>query len=113
MEFNHFDETGNAIMVDVSDKEETLRVAVAQGTIFMSPEAFCAIKAGTVKKGDVLGVARIAGIMAPGDLERKADFDGGDNRSGQHIIHGVHQRIDHIVMACHGEQAQLMQQVGQ
>lgn len=64
MEFNHFDETGNAIMVDVSDKEETLRVAVAQGTIFMSPEAFCAIKAGTVKKGDVLGVARIAGIMA-------------------------------------------------
>lgn len=61
---NHFDEKGNAIMVDVSDKAETERQAVARGTIHVTREIFDAIVAGTVKKGDVLGTARIAGIMA-------------------------------------------------
>ncbi len=64
MEFNHFDQQGNAVMVDVSEKEETLRIAVAQGKIFVNQAIFERIKAGDMKKGDVLGVARIAGIMA-------------------------------------------------
>ncbi len=60
----HFDSDGNAIMVDVSSKSETTRVADATGTIQMSSEAFLKIKNGTMAKGDVLGIARIAGIMA-------------------------------------------------
>ncbi len=63
MEFTHFDERGNAIMVDVSDKDVTQRMAVAEGTISVSQECFRKITEGTVKKGDVLGCARIAGIM--------------------------------------------------
>ena len=63
MEFTHFDEQGNAIMVDVSGKEITERTAVAEGTITVSRECYEKITAGEVKKGDVLGVARIAGIM--------------------------------------------------
>lgn len=62
-EFTHFDGQGNAIMVDVSQKEETQREAVAAGTIRMSKECFEKVKAGDMKKGDVLGTARIAGIM--------------------------------------------------
>ena len=64
MEFNHFDSAGNAIMVDVTDKNVTTRTAVAQGSIKVSPEIMAAIESGTSKKGDVLGVARVAGIMA-------------------------------------------------
>lgn len=60
----HFDEQGNAVMVDVSNKEETTRIAVASGIISMCNEAFSLVKSGSIKKGDVLGVARIAGIMA-------------------------------------------------
>jgi len=62
--FTHFDNTGNAIMVDVSKKHETRRTATASGKITMSPEAFAACTSGTSEKGDVLGVARLAGIMA-------------------------------------------------
>lgn len=60
----HFDEQGQAIMVDVSEKIVTSRVAVASGKIKVNKEVFEAIKNGTAAKGDVLGVARIAGIMA-------------------------------------------------
>lgn len=60
----HFDAAGNAVMVDVSEKPVTARQAVARGIITMNAEAFTAVERGTVKKGDVLGVARIAGIMA-------------------------------------------------
>ena len=60
----HFDADGKAVMVDVGGKQETQRVAVAAGNISMSPEAFALVKSGTMAKGDVLGVARIAGIMA-------------------------------------------------
>ncbi len=60
----HLDETGAARMVDVSAKADTARVAVAEGRIEMSPEALTAIRDGTTKKGDVLAVARVAGIMA-------------------------------------------------
>ena len=63
-ELNHFDEAGKAVMVDVSDKDVTRRVAVAQGRICMSAEAFAVVAQGTAPKGDVLGVARLAGIMA-------------------------------------------------
>jgi cyclic pyranopterin phosphate synthase len=64
MEFSHFDANGNAVMVDVSGKEPTSRVAVAEGEIMVSPEIMAAVTGNTVKKGDVLGVARVAGIMA-------------------------------------------------
>ena len=60
----HFDAAGNAVMVDVSEKPVTAREATAHGVITMNEEAFDAVRNGTVKKGDVLGVARIAGIMA-------------------------------------------------
>ncbi len=64
MEFNHFDKNGNAIMVDVSEKPVTARTAVAVGSIRVSSEIIDAVQSGTAKKGDVLGVARVAGIMA-------------------------------------------------
>lgn len=63
MEFTHFDEQGNARMVDVSGKEITHRVAVAEGTISVSREVMDAIKGNKVKKGDVLTVSQVAGIM--------------------------------------------------
>ncbi len=62
--FSHFDDAGNARMVNVGPKMETERVAVAEGRIIMRADAYSMVKAGTMKKGDVLGVARIAGIMA-------------------------------------------------
>ena len=63
-DFTHFDEQGNAVMVDVHAKDDTYRVAVATGKIKVSQEVYEAITNHTAKKGDVLGVARIAGIMA-------------------------------------------------
>lgn len=62
--FNHFDDEGNAIMVDVSAKAPTHRLAVAQGKIKVSPAVLEAITGHTAAKGDVLGVARVAGILA-------------------------------------------------
>ena len=63
-EFTHFDADGNAVMVDVSKKVETERVATATGTITLSEAAYQLVKSGAMSKGDVLGVARVAGIMA-------------------------------------------------
>jgi cyclic pyranopterin monophosphate synthase len=60
----HFDESGQAHMVDVGAKSETHRIAMATGTICMKPETLDIIRSGSAKKGDVLGVARIAAIMA-------------------------------------------------
>ncbi|SKB82078.1 cyclic pyranopterin phosphate synthase [Lachnospiraceae bacterium] len=62
-EFTHFDESGNAVMVDVSEKNVTKRTAVAKGTIKVTSEVFDAIRGKKVKKGDVLTVAQVAGIM--------------------------------------------------
>lgn len=59
----HFDPKGNAVMVDVSEKESTSRMAIAEGFIKVNKAVFDAIGNGTAKKGDVLGVARVAGIM--------------------------------------------------
>lgn len=63
MEFTHFDENNNAVMVDVSDKDITDRVAIATGRITLCDEAMEAIKGRKIKKGDVLTVAQVAGIM--------------------------------------------------
>lgn len=60
----HFDDKGNAVMVDVSNKNETERIAIATGTVKASSETIELIKSGQIGKGDVLGVARVAGIMA-------------------------------------------------
>ena len=61
--FTHFDKEGKARMVDVSDKAETERVAIAKGSVLMQPTTLALIRDGAVKKGDVLSVARLAGIM--------------------------------------------------
>lgn len=70
-ELTHFDPEGRAIMVDVGAKAETARVAVVQGRIVMQAATFAMIANGQAKKGDVLGVARLAGIMAS---KRTADL---------------------------------------
>jgi cyclic pyranopterin phosphate synthase len=67
----HFDDQGRAAMVDVSEKPDTARTAVARGRITMRPETLALINEGKIGKGDVLGVARIAGIMA---AKRTADL---------------------------------------
>ena len=70
-ELTHFDAAGHARMVDVGDKTPSRRVAVAAGRVTMRPETAALVAAGTAAKGDVLGVARIAGIMA---AKRTADL---------------------------------------
>lgn len=70
-EFTHFDAEGKAVMVDVSAKAETQRQAVARGRVTMRPETLDRIREGKAAKGDVLGVARLAGIMA---AKRTADL---------------------------------------
>ena len=67
----HFDGSGAAHMVDVSDKDVTDRIATARGYVKMSPETLDIVKKGSAKKGDVLGVARLAGIMG---TKRTADL---------------------------------------
>jgi cyclic pyranopterin phosphate synthase len=64
MGMTHFNEQGRARMVDITDKEVTSRVAVAQTKVVMKPDTLAQIKAGTVGKGDVLAVAQVAAIMA-------------------------------------------------
>ena len=63
-DLTHFDDEGKAIMVDVGDKENTHRVAVARGVVKMQPETLARILDNRVEKGDVFAVARLAGIMA-------------------------------------------------
>ncbi|MBC8007915.1 MAG: cyclic pyranopterin monophosphate synthase MoaC [Prolixibacteraceae bacterium] len=62
-DMNHFDERGQAHMVDIAAKSETHRIAVAAGVISMLPSTFELITTGGAKKGDVLGIARIAGVL--------------------------------------------------
>lgn len=64
MSFNHFDDQGRAIMVDISAKSATLRTAIASATVYLNREILANIIEGKVAKGDVLGVARLAGIQA-------------------------------------------------
>ena len=63
-DFTHFNNAGRAMMVDIGSKDETQRTAVAAGALRVSAETFALIKSGGMKKGDVLGTAQIAGIMA-------------------------------------------------
>ena len=63
-ELTHFDDSGNALMVDVGDKASTTRIARAEGRVAMLPQTLALIQRGQIEKGDVLGVARLAGIMA-------------------------------------------------
>jgi cyclic pyranopterin phosphate synthase len=67
----HFDAKGDAVMVDVTGKEVTARLAIARGAVEMAPETLAMIVEGRAKKGDVLAVARLAGIMA---AKRTADL---------------------------------------
>jgi cyclic pyranopterin phosphate synthase len=71
MSLTHFDGEGRAVMVDVSAKPETARTATARARITMAADTLAAIVSGTAKKGDVLGTARLAGIMA---AKRTADL---------------------------------------
>ena len=70
-ELTHFNQAGEAHMVDVGDKSVTQRQAIAEGRILMQAETLQKIQQGTHKKGDVLGIARVAGIMA---TKRTADL---------------------------------------
>ncbi len=70
-ELTHFDRQGRVVMVDVSAKDETARIAVASGSVLMQPATLQRIMAGGIKKGDVLSVARLAGIMG---AKRTADL---------------------------------------
>jgi cyclic pyranopterin phosphate synthase len=63
-QLSHFDATGQAHMVDVGAKAETARIAIAEGSIRMQPATLALVASGSAKKGDVLGIARIAAIMA-------------------------------------------------
>lgn len=63
VDFTHIDDDGNAVMVDVSAKAGTERTATARGSVYMQPETLARIMEGGVKKGDVLSVAQLAGIM--------------------------------------------------
>jgi cyclic pyranopterin phosphate synthase len=63
-DFTHFDDEGRAVMVDVGDKAQTARTATARGAVVMAPETLAMVREGKAKKGDVLAVARLAGIMA-------------------------------------------------
>ena len=69
-DFSHFDEEGNAVMVDVTGKQETYRSAVASGFIQVNQKIIDAIQQRTMAKGDVLGVARVAGIMGVKETSR-------------------------------------------
>ena len=71
MALSHFDAAGQAHMVDVGDKAVTRREAVAEGVILMTAETLALVTEGTAKKGDVLGIARLAGIMG---AKRTADL---------------------------------------
>ncbi|CAH2794532.1 MAG: Cyclic pyranopterin monophosphate synthase (EC [uncultured Paraburkholderia sp.] len=96
-ELTHFDAAGQAHMVDVGDKEETKRIAIARGSIHMLPDTFALIRDGNTKKGDVIGIARIAAIQGskrtadliplyhPLALTRvKVDFELGEKLPGVH-----------------------------
>lgn len=93
MSFTHLDERGHARMVDVTAKQPTVRSATATGTVRCSPEIVAALRDGTVPKGDVLAVARIAGIA-------------GAKRTSEllplaHVI-GVHGAVVDLVVGDHG-----------
>ena len=88
-ELTHFNAEGAAHMVDVGDKTITARTAVAKGSVLMQPATLALIQAGTVKKGDVLGVARLAGIMAAKKTPELIP-----------LCHGIHLTAVEIELVC-------------
>jgi cyclic pyranopterin monophosphate synthase len=92
--FSHFDAAGNAVMVDVTGKAVTERVAVASGRVLMRPETLEMIERGAAAKGDVLGVARLAGIMG---AKRTAELIP--------LCHPLPLSSVQVELACHSEPA--------
>jgi len=98
MALSHFDTSGKAHMVDVSDKNVTSRIAVAEGFITMTAQTLALITEGRADKGDVLGIARLAGIMGGSDTGRQFTrhsylSHGQDNRQDRRRDGGTHGRF--------------------
>lgn len=100
MDFTHIDEGGNAVMVDVTEKAATRRRAVACGRIRMSRECFEAVQAGAVKKGDVLAVAQVAGIMATKQTSRLIPLCHGLNLTASAVIFALHPETCEVEGVC-------------
>ena len=100
MEFTHFDEQGNARMVDVGGKADTEREAVAHGSIYMSEECFRKVAEGTMAKGDVLGVARVAGIMGAKRCPELIPLCHGLNLTKLNIDFTLHQENREVQAFC-------------
>ena len=93
-ELTHFDAQGNARMVDVSEKADTERMAIASGTIRVCREILGAIAGGTVKKGDVLTVAQVAGIMGAKRTSELIPMCHIIKLTGADLTFSVHQLLD-------------------
>lgn len=100
MEFTHFDQEGNAVMVDVSGKEITGRTAVAQGSIRVSREVFDAVAGRKVKKGDVLTVAQVAGIMGTKKTAELVPMCHFLNLSNSKVVFRMNQEESKIEAVC-------------
>lgn len=100
MDFTHFDNQGNAVMVDVSSKNETNRAAIAEGRITMSQECFSKVMEGTMAKGDVLGVARIAGIMGAKRTDELIPLCHKLNLTGLHVDFELESETCSIKVLC-------------
>ena len=100
MEFTHFDGQGNAHMVDVSRKPDTAREATAKGSIFMSRECLLKVKEGGMAKGDVLGAARIAGIMGAKKTSELIPLCHGLNLSKLSMDFAIREEIGEIQASC-------------
>lgn len=98
--FNHFDEKGNAVMVDVSEKAPTERMAIAKGSIHVSQPVMDAIVNRTAAKGDVLGVARVAGIMGAKRCPELIPLCHGLNLTKLNIDFTLHQENREVQAFC-------------
>lgn len=99
-EFSHFDDNGNAFMVDVSEKDVTRRTATARGTIRVSPEVMDAILGKKVKKGDVLTVAQVAGIMGTKKTSELIPMCHLLNLTGARVTFEVDREANEITVFC-------------
>lgn len=100
MGLTHIDPAGNAVMVDVADKAVTRRRAVACGRIRMNEEAFAAVRDGRAKKGDVLGVAQVAGIQGAKETSRLIPLCHGLNLTGLWVTFTLHPDTREIEARC-------------
>lgn len=100
MEFTHFNHDGDAVMVDVGGKPDTRRVASAQGSIFMSAQCLEKVLEGSMKKGDVLAVARIAGIMGAKKTSELIPLCHGLSLTKLEISFEIHKESHEITAVC-------------